>query len=78
VSSLACGVVVLGWGFYVMKIPLNTLFGVYAAAQTQPVTLAFSVGQTGNELPSTAYATSSPFATVFKIIAANLLLTLLK
>lgn len=78
VSSLVCGVVVLGWGFYVMKIPLNTLFGVYAAAQTQPVTLAFSVGQTGNELPSTAYATSSPFATVFKIIAANLLLTLLK
>ncbi|MEI7576891.1 MAG: TrkA C-terminal domain-containing protein [Armatimonadota bacterium] len=77
-SSLACGLVVLFWGFYVMKIPLNTLFGVYAAAQTQPVTLAFSVGQTGNELPATAYATSSPFATVFKIVAANLLLTMLK
>ena len=78
VSSVVCGVVILVGGFYLMKIPLNTLFGVYAAAQTQPVTLAFSVGQTGNELPSTAYATSSPFATVFKIVAANLLLTLFK
>jgi len=78
VSSLVCGLVILVGGFYLMKIPLNSLFGVYAAAQTQPVTLAFSVGQTGNELPSTAYATSSPFATVFKIVAANLLLTLFK
>jgi putative transport protein len=78
VSSLVCGLVILIGGFYLMKIPLNSLFGVYAAAQTQPVTLAFSVGQTGNELPSTAYATSSPFATVFKIVAANLLLTLFK
>lgn len=78
VASLSCGIVVLVVGFYGMKIPLNTLFGVYAAAQTQPVTLSFSVGQTGNELPSTAYATSSPFATVFKILAANVLISLLK
>jgi putative transport protein len=77
-SSLAMGFVVLIYGYKVMKIPLNTLYGIYAAAQTQPVTLAFASSQTQNELPNAAYATSSPFGTIAKIVFATLILTILK
>lgn len=78
VSSLVCGLVVLVGGHKIMKIPLNTVLGMYAAAQTQPVTLSFVTQQTGNSLPATAYAMSSPFATIFKIFAASLLLSVLR
>lgn len=60
-----------------LKIPLNVLFGLYAGAQTQPVALGFAVDQTKNELPSAGYATIFPFATIFKILVAQVLFTLL-
>lgn len=64
-------------GYRLLKIPMGLLLGVLAGAQTQAATLGFALEQTQNELPNLSYATVYPIATVFKILLAQVLLTLL-
>lgn len=68
------GVVTMLFGYYALKIPLNVLFGVYAGAQTQPVSLGFAVDQTKNDLATGAYSVLFPIATIYKIIITQMLL----
>lgn len=64
-------------GHYVFKIPMSLLTGILAGLQTQPAVLGFASEQTGNDLPTFAYATVFPLATITKIILAQLLLIIL-
>lgn len=66
---------VLGYGIF--KIPLNVLYGIYAGAQTQPVSLGFATEQTKNDLAANAYAALFPISTLFKIVIGQVLLLLL-
>ncbi len=53
------------------------LSGVVAAAHTQPAALAFAVEKAEGEGPNAGYASAFPSATIAKILAAQLLLSLL-
>lgn len=57
--------------------PAERLSGVVAAAHTQPAALAFAVEKAGGEGPNAGYASAFPAATIAKILAAQLLLSLL-
>lgn len=57
-----------------LKMPLSIAIGMLAGTNTQPVLLAFSHEQTGNDLPSHGYATVFPLATIMKVVLAQLLL----
>jgi len=71
--SVTVGLVVMVVGYKAMKLPLNTLFGVYAGACTQPVVLAVSRQHTENEIPNASFATVYPLATIAKILIAQVL-----
>ncbi len=68
-------------GFYVghrvLGYPMSVLTGLMAGMQTQPATLGFALEQARNEGPNVGYATVFPFALIFKVIVAQLLLVLL-
>ncbi len=76
--SFVAPVILLTVGLKLMRIPLSTLAGVMSATHTQPVLLAFSNEQTKNDVPAVGYATVFPFATVIKVILAQILLLFLK
>lgn len=59
-----------------LGIPTERLSGVVAAAHTQPAALAFAVDKAGGDGPNAGYASAFPIATIAKIIAAQLLLSL--
>jgi putative transport protein len=65
-------------GYKVLRIPLGLLFGILAGLQTQPAMLGFAVEQTKNDLPNVGYASVFPFATILKIILAQVLFLLLQ
>ena len=75
--TFGSGLLMFVVGHRVLKIPMNHLLGLYAGAQTQPVVLGFAVDQTRNEIPNAGYATIFPFATIFKILVAQVLFNLL-
>jgi putative transport protein len=75
--TLGSGILTMLVGFLVFRIPLNILLGVYAGAQTQPVSLGFATEQTKNDLPAQAYAAMFPIATLYKIVVGQALLILL-
>jgi putative transport protein len=64
-------------GYHFFKIPMSLLIGVLAGLQTQPAVLGFALEQTHNDLPTLGYAAVYPIATIAKIVAVQLLLTLL-
>lgn len=72
--TLTSGLLTMVIGHKLLKIPLNVLFGIYAGAQTQPISLTFATAHTKNDLPTNAYATIFPLATIFKIVVAQALL----
>jgi putative transport protein len=72
--TVALSFTVLAVGYKILKIPLSLLVGMVSGAHTQPAALAFACEQTGNELPNVGYATVFPFATVAKILLAQLVL----
>jgi putative transport protein len=78
VLSFVAPMLLLILGLKLFRMPLSLLAGVMAASHTQPVLLAFGNEQTKNEVPSIGYATVYPFATVLKVVLAQLLLLLLK
>ena len=63
-------------GHRLMKIPMNLLIGMVGGCQTQPAVLAYTLEQTGNDLPNIGYASVYPVATIGKILLAQVLLTL--
>lgn len=62
-------------GHRLMKIPMNLLIGMVGGCQTQPAVLAYTLEQTGNDLPNIGYASVYPVATIGKILLAQVLLT---
>jgi putative transport protein len=78
-GAIVCvtAVVTLWVGYKLLKVPMGLLSGMLAALQTQPATLGFALEQAGNELPNIGYARVYPVAAVAKILAAQLLVTLL-
>lgn len=64
-------------GYKLLKIPMGLLVGMLAGLQTQPAVLGFASEQSGNDLPNVGYATVYPIATIGKILAAQIILTLL-
>lgn len=62
-------------GHRLMKIPMNLLIGMVGGCQTQPAILAYTLEQTGNDLPNIGYASVYPVATIGKILLAQVLLT---
>lgn len=75
--TAATGFFALWIGYRWLKIPMGMLTGIVAAIQTQPATLGFALDQTHNELPNVGYATTYPLSMIIKIVAAQVLLTLL-
>lgn len=73
VISFVMPFLLLTLGLLIFKMPLSILSGVMSGTYTQPVLLAYSTDQTGNDAPSTGYATVYPFATILKIVLAQLL-----
>ncbi|NTV62567.1 MAG: transporter [Oscillochloris sp.] len=63
-------------GYKLLKIPMGLLIGMLAGLQTQPAVLGFASEQAGNDLPNVGYAMVYPTATIGKILAAQLLLTI--
>ena len=57
-----------------LKIPEDVLMGMLAGLQTQPAALAMAAETSQNELPNVGYATVYPFATIAKIVLAQLAL----
>ena len=58
-------------GYRVLKIPFSLLSGMIAGLFTQPAVLAYALEDSQNDLPNIGYASVYPFATIFKIIAAQ-------
>ncbi|MEI7769620.1 MAG: TrkA C-terminal domain-containing protein [Chloroflexales bacterium] len=63
-------------GYKLLKIPMGILIGMLAGLQTQPAVLGFASEQAGNDLPNVGYATVYPIATISKILAVQVILTL--
>jgi putative transport protein len=72
------GLVTLGVGYRLLKIPMSLLVGILSGLQTQPAVLGFASEQTQNDLPNIGYATVYPVAFIGKILLAQLLLILLQ
>nr|WP_255603788.1 aspartate:alanine exchanger family transporter [Oscillochloris sp. ZM17-4] len=64
-------------GYKLLKIPMGLLIGMLAGLQTQPAVLGFASEQAGNDLPNVGYATVYPIATIGKIFAVQIILSLL-
>ncbi|GAB4120070.1 MAG: aspartate:alanine exchanger family transporter [Roseiflexaceae bacterium] len=64
-------------GYKLLKIPMSLLIGMLSGLQTQPAVLAYSLEQTGNDLPNIGYATVYPLAMMAKILIAQLIVGLL-
>lgn len=71
--TLAISIAALFIGHRVLKIPMGVLVGMLAGVQTQPAVLAFGLEQTQNELPNVGYASVFPFATIAKIVLAQVI-----
>lgn len=69
-------VLALSIGYRVLKIPMGLLTGILAGLQTQPAVLGYALEQADNDLPNIGYAEVYPFATIAKIVLAQVLLTL--
>ena len=74
--SVAVALFTLVVGYRVLKIPMGVLSGILAGITTQPAVLAFAGEQAKNDLPSVGYAEVYPMATIAKLLAAQLLLSL--
>ncbi len=69
---------VLVVGHRALKIPMPTLSGMLAGIHTQPAVLAFAAKRYGDEPVGAGYAAVFPLATLGKIVAAQLLVSLLR
>lgn len=77
VVTAAVATFVLVIGHRLLRIPLPTLSGMLAGIHTQPAVLAFAAEREGDEPVGAGYAAVFPLATLGKIVAAQLLVSLL-
>lgn len=59
-----------------LKIPEDVLMGTLSGLQTQPAALAMAAETSQSELPNVGYATVYPFATIAKIVLAQIALAI--
>jgi putative transport protein len=71
--TCSTALLMLWFGYCVLKIPMSLLIGMLAGLQTQPAVLAYALEQTDNDLPNLGYATVFPIAMMAKILLAQLL-----
>jgi putative transport protein len=62
----------------VLKVRPDVALGMVAAVHTQPAALAFATESAGDDGPNAGWASVFPFATIAKILLAQLLVSLLK
>jgi putative transport protein len=74
-TAVALATLVLGR--LVLKLNAVDLFGVLAGVHTQPAALAFANRLTESDGTSLAYASVHPLATILKILAAQIMISLL-
>lgn len=67
---------VLALGRWVFLIPAGPLMGMIAGVHTQPAALSFAAERQGDESPNVGYAAVSPFATILKIVAAQVIVSM--
>lgn len=76
VATLLAATTIALVGRRLMRAPAGLVTGMIAGIHTQPAALAFAVEQRGDEAPNVGYAAVYPFATLFKLILAQLLVAL--
>jgi putative transport protein len=64
-------------GYRVLRVPMGVLLGMVAGLHTQPAVLGFALAQTGDDLPNVGYARIFPFASIIKIVVAQVLIAVL-
>ena len=57
----------------VLKMPFDSAMGIASGIHTEPASLTYASGISGNDLPNLSYATVYPLAMIAKIILAQLL-----
>lgn len=77
VVTLGVAFTALAVGHKLLRIPMGVLIGMVAGIQTQPAVLAYSLEQTGDDLPNNGYASVFPVAMIAKIVLAQFMLVLL-
>lgn len=65
-------------GRKLLRIPPAKLFGMVTGIHTQPAALAFATETAGDDGPNAGYAAVFPFATIAKILLAQLLVEILR
>jgi putative transport protein len=75
--TCATALLMLWFGYRILKIPMSLLTGMLAGLQTQSAVLGFAMEQTRNDLPTVGYASVYPVAIISKIVLAQLLLMML-
>lgn len=75
-ATLLAAVTVALVGRRIFGAPAGLVTGMVAGVHTQPAALAFAVEQRGDETPNVGYAAVYPFATLFKLVVAQLLVAL--
>ena len=73
--TFLAAVAALWIGHRLLRIPMSILTGMVAGMFTQPAVLAYSLEQTGNDLPNVGYASVYPVATIAKILLVQTLLS---
>ncbi len=75
VTSVLAGILVMNFGF---RMNLLATMGALCAGMTNPPGLGAASGQTETELPTLSYASVYPVALIFKILLAQVLVSLLQ
>lgn len=75
--TVGFSVLTLVIGYKFLKIPFGQVAGIISGLQTHPAVLSYVSDQTKNELPSMGYTSVYPMAMIAKILAAQILLTVL-
>jgi putative transport protein len=64
--------IVLLFGYYLMKIPFDDLVGIASGATGNPAILVYSTRMAPTERPGIGYAMISPSMTIVKVIAVQI------
>jgi putative transport protein len=65
-------------GRRLLRVRPDVLLGMVSAVHTQPAALAFATDSAGDDGPNAGWAAVFPFATIAKILLAQLLVSLLE
>lgn len=77
-ASLLTAATVVALGRWLFRVPRGLLAGMIAGIFTGPAALTFAMEREGNETPAVGYAAVFPFATILKIVVAQVMYLLLR